>query len=105
MSCSRIEAMDDFDVRKAALAKTLIEERTQARADLFRAQERVRELEGLLGAVGEARLRTDEWDAAEYGRAEFKTYETEHPCFGDCVTALLPEALAIATKRREGKGE
>lgn len=82
MSCSRIEAMDDFDVRKAALAKTLIEERTQARTELFRAQERVRELEDLI-----------------YGWWK-RTYEDGGPLY-----ALETEANKIATKRREGEGK
>lgn len=75
MSCSRIEAMDDFDVRKAALAK-------QARTELFRAQERVRELEDLI-----------------YGWWK-RTYEDGGPLY-----ALETEANKIATKRREGEGK
>lgn len=102
---------EDFaaeDALRKGLNET-IEERTEARAGEFRAQERVRELEALLEPLGHALLdlrrvslaiREAPPEASERLRDErMNVYSTVRRC----EQAIAPEAVKIATKRREGK--
>ena len=92
----------------------LIEERTEARAEAFRAQERVRELETLLGAWGEAQtewwcakkneeaqVTIDRW-GSEYHQARYRVGKAERE-LETAREAASRVAVEIATKRREEK--